>query len=129
MLLVIDNYDSFTYNLVQFLGELGADLQVFRNDKINMEEIKALAPERVLISPGPCTPKEAGISVESTWLNAERTQFLEPMPGGGTRYHTFERMSGWQSPLVRLMYGRKMLGGFVANGIALKRRAESVRSA
>lgn len=63
MILVIDNYDSFTYNLVQYLGELGADLQVYRNDQITLEEIEALAPERIVISPGPCTPKEAGISV------------------------------------------------------------------
>lgn len=64
MLLIIDNYDSFTYNLVQYLGELGADIQVYRNDKITLKEIHDLQPERVLISPGPCTPKEAGISVE-----------------------------------------------------------------
>jgi len=64
MLLVIDNYDSFTYNLVQYLRELGADIQVFRNDRITVDEIKRLAPERILISPGPCTPKEAGISVD-----------------------------------------------------------------
>ncbi len=64
MLLVIDNYDSFTYNVVQYLGELGADIQVFRNDKISISDIKRLAPERLLISPGPCTPNEAGISVE-----------------------------------------------------------------
>lgn len=64
MLLVIDNYDSFTYNLVQYLGELGQDIRVFRNDKIGTSEIEGLAPERIVISPGPCTPKEAGISVE-----------------------------------------------------------------
>jgi len=64
MLLMIDNYDSFTYNLVQYLGELGADIRVFRNDKVTIEEIEELAPERIVISPGPCTPKEAGISVE-----------------------------------------------------------------
>lgn len=64
MLLIIDNYDSFTYNLVQYLGELGQDMRVFRNDKIGIAEIEELAPERVVISPGPCTPKEAGISVE-----------------------------------------------------------------
>ncbi len=64
MLLMIDNYDSFTYNLVQYLGELGADIKVFRNDKITVEEIEELAPERIVISPGPCTPKEAGISKE-----------------------------------------------------------------
>jgi anthranilate synthase/aminodeoxychorismate synthase-like glutamine amidotransferase len=63
MLLVIDNYDSFTYNLVQHLGELGADLEVRRNDKVSLEEIEEMAPERIVISPGPCTPKEAGISV------------------------------------------------------------------
>ncbi|MGC8783522.1 MAG: anthranilate synthase component II [Armatimonadota bacterium] len=63
MLLIIDNYDSFTYNLVQYFGELGADLKVYRNDAITLEEIEQLQPERIVISPGPCTPKEAGISV------------------------------------------------------------------
>ncbi len=63
MLLMIDNYDSFTYNLVQYLGELGEDVKVVRNDAITLEEIEALAPERIVLSPGPCTPKEAGISV------------------------------------------------------------------
>jgi anthranilate synthase/aminodeoxychorismate synthase-like glutamine amidotransferase len=62
MLLLIDNYDSFTYNLYQFLMELGADVHVVRNDKITLGEVAALAPERIVISPGPCTPKEAGIS-------------------------------------------------------------------
>lgn len=62
MLLMIDNYDSFTYNLVQYLGELGEDIRVFRNDKITIPEIKGLKPDRIVISPGPCTPKEAGIS-------------------------------------------------------------------
>jgi anthranilate synthase/aminodeoxychorismate synthase-like glutamine amidotransferase len=64
MLLMIDNYDSFTYNLVQYLGELGQEVRVFRNDKITLKEIEALGPERIVISPGPCTPKEAGISIE-----------------------------------------------------------------
>jgi anthranilate synthase/aminodeoxychorismate synthase-like glutamine amidotransferase len=62
MILVIDNYDSFTYNLVQYLGELGAEMRVFRNDEITVEQAVALNPEKVLVSPGPCTPKEAGIS-------------------------------------------------------------------
>ena len=62
MILVIDNYDSFTYNLVQYLGELGAEMRVFRNDEISVAEAVALNPEKVLVSPGPCTPKEAGIS-------------------------------------------------------------------
>ncbi|MBI3600871.1 MAG: aminodeoxychorismate/anthranilate synthase component II [Nitrospinae bacterium] len=64
MLLVIDNYDSFTYNLVQYLGELGQDIRVYRNDKITLKEIESLNPDRIVISPGPCTPKEAGVSVD-----------------------------------------------------------------
>lgn len=64
MLLVIDNYDSFTYNLVQYFGELGQEMKVVRNDKITIEEIEALAPTHICISPGPCTPTEAGISCE-----------------------------------------------------------------
>jgi len=64
MILVIDNYDSFTYNLVQYLGELGAEMRVFRNDEISVPEAVALQPEKVLISPGPCTPKEAGVSCD-----------------------------------------------------------------
>jgi anthranilate synthase component 2 len=63
MLLMIDNYDSFTYNVVQYLGELGADVHVVRNDEIAVEDIEALAPEKIVISPGPCTPNEAGISM------------------------------------------------------------------
>lgn len=63
MLLMIDNYDSFTYNLVQYLRELGEEVRVIRNDKITLEEIETMAPERIVISPGPCTPNEAGISV------------------------------------------------------------------
>ncbi len=65
MILMIDNYDSFTYNLVQYFGELGADVKVVRNDEITIEEIAALAPEKIVISPGPCTPNEAGVSVET----------------------------------------------------------------
>ena len=62
---MIDNYDSFTYNLVQYLGELGADVEVHRNDEITLEEIKARQPEKLMISPGPCTPTEAGISMDA----------------------------------------------------------------
>ncbi len=65
MIVLIDNYDSFTYNLVQALGELGAELKVFRNDEITVGEIERLCPTHLLISPGPCTPREAGISVEA----------------------------------------------------------------
>ena len=63
MLLMIDNYDSFTYNIVQYLGELGADVHVVRNDEITVDDIEALAPEKIVLSPGPCTPNEAGISM------------------------------------------------------------------
>ena len=65
MLLMLDNYDSFTWNLVQYLGELGEDVRVFRNNKITVAEIEALKPSRIVISPGPCTPMEAGVSVQT----------------------------------------------------------------
>ncbi len=64
MLVMIDNYDSFTYNLVQYLGEMGQELRVFRNDAVTVDEIEMMKPDHIVISPGPCTPKEAGISVE-----------------------------------------------------------------
>lgn len=76
MLLMIDNYDSFTYNLVQYFGELGEDVQVYRNDKITIEEIEALQPQRLVISPGPCTPKEAGVSVDAIRHFAGRLPLL-----------------------------------------------------
>ncbi|HSB76071.1 MAG TPA: aminodeoxychorismate/anthranilate synthase component II [Terriglobales bacterium] len=63
MVFVLDNYDSFTYNLVQYVGELGAEVEVRRNDQVSVEEVEALRPERILLSPGPCTPQEAGISI------------------------------------------------------------------
>ena len=63
MLLMIDNYDSFTYNVVQYLGELGAEVKVIRNDELTVQAIEALKPERIVVSPGPCTPNEAGVSV------------------------------------------------------------------
>ena len=64
MLLMIDNYDSFTYNLVQYFGELGQEVKVFRNDEISVEDVKNLKPEYLVISPGPCAPKQAGVSLE-----------------------------------------------------------------
>jgi len=64
MMLIIDNYDSFTYNLVQYLGELGVEMKIFRNDQITIEQIAAMKPSRILISPGPCSPNEAGISCD-----------------------------------------------------------------
>jgi anthranilate synthase/aminodeoxychorismate synthase-like glutamine amidotransferase len=76
MLLLIDNYDSFTYNLYQYLSELGAEVEVVRNDRLGIEDIEAMAPERIVISPGPCTPKEAGISVETIRRFAGRMPIL-----------------------------------------------------
>ena len=76
MTLVIDNYDSFTFNLVQFLGELGATITVRRNDEVSVEEIAAMQPDRIVISPGPCTPSEAGISVELVKAMAGRVPML-----------------------------------------------------
>ena len=77
MILMIDNYDSFTYNVVQYLGELGADVRVYRNDEITPEQIAELAPEKIVISPGPCTPTEAGISLATI----ERFQGQVPILG------------------------------------------------
>ncbi|ULA63221.1 MAG: aminodeoxychorismate synthase, subunit II [Nitrospira sp.] len=76
MLLMIDNYDSFTYNLVQYLGELGEDVRVYRNDKITVQQIEDLRPDRIVISPGPCTPNEAGVSVETIRQFAGRMPIL-----------------------------------------------------
>lgn len=76
MILMIDNYDSFTYNIVQYLGELGADVQVYRNDAISLAEIASLAPEKIVISPGPCTPTEAGISLDVIRTFAGRIPLL-----------------------------------------------------
>lgn len=76
MILLIDNYDSFTYNLVQYLGELGAACQVYRNDQISLKRMKKIKPERIVISPGPCTPKEAGISQETILQMAGQAAIL-----------------------------------------------------
>jgi anthranilate synthase/aminodeoxychorismate synthase-like glutamine amidotransferase len=76
MILMIDNYDSFTYNLVQYLGELGAEVNVYRNDAITLEQIEAWQPEKIVVSPGPCTPTEAGISVPLIWRFAGRIPIL-----------------------------------------------------
>jgi len=76
MVLMIDNYDSFTYNIVQYCKELGADLKVIRNDELNVEEIEALNPEKIIISPGPATPNEAGVSLECVEHFADKTPIL-----------------------------------------------------
>lgn len=76
MLLMIDNYDSFTYNLVQYLGELGEDVRVFRNDEISLADVETLAPQRIVLSPGPCTPNEAGVTLELIGKLAGRMPIL-----------------------------------------------------
>jgi len=107
MLLMIDNYDSFTYNLVQYLGELGEDVRVHRNDEITLEEVEAMAPARIVISPGPCTPKEAGISVPLIRHFAGRIPILGVCLGhqsigeafGGRIVHARQLMHGKTSPI------------------------------
>jgi anthranilate synthase component 2 len=102
MLLMIDNYDSFTYNLVQYFGELGADVRVYRNDQVSVAEIEKLAPEKIVISPGPCTPNEAGVSVETIKAFAGRVPILGVCLGhqsigqafGGHIVHAGEIMHG-----------------------------------
>jgi anthranilate synthase/aminodeoxychorismate synthase-like glutamine amidotransferase len=76
MIFVLDNYDSFTYNLVQYMGELGAEMTIRRNDELTVDEVEALAPERILLSPGPCTPQEAGISIDLIRRFAGKTPIL-----------------------------------------------------
>jgi anthranilate synthase/aminodeoxychorismate synthase-like glutamine amidotransferase len=76
MVFVLDNYDSFTYNLVQYMGELGAEMTIRRNDELSVDEVEALNPERILLSPGPCTPQEAGISIDLIKRFAGKTPIL-----------------------------------------------------
>lgn len=107
MLLMLDNYDSFTYNLVQYFGELGADVHVHRNDKITIEEIEALNPEKIVISPGPCTPNEAGISLDVIRHFSGKKPILGVCLGhqsigqafGGDIIHAGEIMHGKTSPV------------------------------
>jgi len=107
MLLMIDNYDSFTYNLVQYFGELGADVRVFRNDRITVEEMEALKPDHLVVSPGPCTPDEAGVSVAAIRHFAGRIPILGVCLGhqsigqafGGRIVHARRIMHGKTSPV------------------------------
>jgi len=107
MLLMVDNYDSFTYNVVQYLGELGADVKVVRNDEISCDEIETLAPEKIVISPGPCTPNEAGISLELVERFAGKIPLLGICLGhqsigqsfGGKVIRAREVMHGKTSPI------------------------------
>ncbi|MCU0754962.1 MAG: aminodeoxychorismate/anthranilate synthase component II [Xanthomonadales bacterium] len=107
MLLMIDNYDSFTFNLVQYLAELGADVQVYRNDALTLDQVAALAPARIVISPGPCTPNEAGISVSLIQRFAGRIPILGVCLGhqsigqafGGRVVRARQVMHGKTSPI------------------------------
>jgi len=107
MLLMIDNYDSFTYNLVQYFGELGANVKVLRNDEVGVAEIERLDPERIVISPGPCSPSEAGISLEAITHFAGKKPILGVCLGhqaigqafGGKVVHAQTLMHGKTSPI------------------------------
>ncbi|QPK62429.1 aminodeoxychorismate/anthranilate synthase component II [Methylomonas sp. LL1] len=104
---MVDNYDSFTYNLVQYFGELGADVTVVRNDEVTVDDIAALRPDKIVISPGPCTPKEAGISVETIRTYAGKIPLLGVCLGhqsigyafGGHIIHAKQIMHGKVSPV------------------------------
>ena len=113
MLLMIDNYDSFTYNLVQYLGELGADVHVYRNDQITVDEIAQLAPDYIVISPGPCTPNEAGISMAAIKAFAGKIPVLGVCLGhqsigqvfGGRIIHARDIMHGKTSMIYHMGVG------------------------
>lgn len=113
MLLMIDNYDSFTYNLVQYLGELGQDVQVHRNDEISLEQVASLKPRHIVISPGPCTPNEAGISVPLIHEFAGKIPILGVCLGhqsigqafGGHIVHAKQLMHGKTSPILHADVG------------------------
>jgi len=106
-LVMVDNYDSFTYNLVQYFGELGAEVVVVRNDEVTVEDIESLNPDKIVISPGPCTPKEAGISVETIHRYAGKYPILGVCLGhqsigyafGGNIIHAKQIMHGKVSPV------------------------------
>jgi anthranilate synthase component II len=113
MILVLDNYDSFTWNLVQYLGELGAEPRVVRNDEATVDEILALAPERIVVSPGPCTPAEAGVSVDLIRAAAPRVPLLGVCLGhqamgeafGGRTIRAASVMHGKTGPIRHLGEG------------------------
>lgn len=117
MLLVIDNYDSFTYNLVQYLGELGAEMKIFRNDQISIADIAAMRPARILISPGPCSPNEAGISCDVIKTFGSRVPIFGVCLGhqcmgqvyGGRVVRAGRLMHGKTSPILH--HGESLLKG------------------
>ena len=122
MILLIDNYDSFTYNLVQYFGELGEDVKVFRNDAVTLKEIAAMQPARIVISPGPCSPAEAGISVAAIREFAGKLPLLGVCLGhqsigaafGGDIVHAKQLMHGKTSPIAH--DGRTLFAGLDRHG-------------
>ena len=94
MVFVLDNYDSFTYNLVQYLGELGAEVEVRRNDQVTVADAEAMGPQRIVVSPGPCTPREAGISVDLIRHFAGKVPVLGVCLGHCRRKQHHERQAG-----------------------------------
>ena len=117
MVLVIDNYDSFTYNLVQYLGEMQVEMQVHRNDQLSIEQIRALQPERILISPGPCSPKESGLSNEIIRTFSAQTPTLGVCLGHQCIGHVFGatvvvnyRMMHGKTSLIK-HHGRELFDG------------------
>ncbi len=126
MILMIDNYDSFTYNLVQYLGELGAEVKVVRNDELSLADIEALDPERIVISPGPCSPNEAGISLDAIARFAGRKPILGVCLGhqaigqafGAKVVHAKTLMHGKVSPVEHS--GRGLFDG-IANAFIATR--------
>jgi anthranilate synthase component 2 len=124
MLLMLDNYDSFTYNLVQYLGELGQEVKVYRNDEITVEAVEKLKPSHIVISPGPCTPNEAGISVPLIKALAGKVPILGVCLGhqaigqafGGKIVHARQVMHGKTSPIQHDSRGvfRGLPGGYTA---------------
>ncbi|MBV5340561.1 MAG: aminodeoxychorismate/anthranilate synthase component II [Deltaproteobacteria bacterium] len=117
MLLMIDNYDSFTFNIVQYFGQLGEDVKVYRNDKVSLAEIEALRPERLVISPGPCSPEEAGISVSAIKHFAGKIPILGVCLGhqsigyafGGKILRSVSLMHGKTSPVLH--NGQELFAG------------------
>jgi anthranilate synthase component 2 len=114
MILMIDNYDSFTYNLVQYLGELGADMKVVRNDEITLDEIAAMKPEKIVISPGPCTPNEAGVSVPLIGRFAGKIPILGVCLGHQSIGQAF---GGKVLHAKTLMHGKTSQVGHIGEGV------------
>ena len=123
MLLLIDNYDSFTYNLYQYLAELGADVQVYRNDEVSVEDCLAMGPERIVVSPGPCTPDEAGISVDLIRAAAGKI----PLLGVCLGHQAIGQAFGGDVVSRRRDHARQDLDGDARRQGRLRRPAQPVR--